>query len=109
MHLFTGVLDFSRVFLTFILAFKSENARKMQEKRKKNLKLEPNVRKCLYITLCVGQKRRVSCVLLAFCLHFARILLAFCSHFACVLITNVTKTQTKKCIKSISVFLNLFF
>ena len=89
---------FSRIFLTFILAFKSENARKMQEKREKNPKREPNMRKCLYITLCVGQKRRVSCVLLASCLRLARILLAFCSHFACFSSTNVTKTQTQQCI-----------
>ena len=84
----TRVLDFSRVFLAFLSRFylrfgyqhvgiqdASENARKMQEKREKNPKREPNARKCFYITLYVGQERES----VAFFTRFARVFYAFWS------------------------------
>ena len=79
----TGVFISPRVFhftLRFTLHFRyqhvgiqnvSENARKTQEKRKKNSKCEPNARKCFYITLCVGQKRESVAFSLRFCSRFA--------------------------------------
>ena len=101
MRCFTGVFHFP---LHFSSRFRyqhvgiqnvSENATKMQQKREKNPKREPNTRKCFYITLCVGQKResvgfcsRFARVLLAFCSRFARVLLAFCSRFAHKLYQN---------------------
>ena len=63
----------------------SENARKMQEKRKKKSKTRENV-SILHYALGKNASQ----------LRFARVLLAFCSHFARILLTNFTKMQTQR-------------
>ena len=87
---------------------------KCKKNARKNPKREPNARKCFYITLCAGQKRksvafwlRFGCVLVAFWLRFGhvlvmfwscfgRVLVAFWSRFGRVLVINLTKTQTQR-------------
>ena len=82
MRCFTGVFHFTSHFSSRFgyqhvgIQNASENKRKMQEKRKKNPKHEPSARKCLYITLRVGQKG-FGRVLVAFWLCFGRDLVVF--------------------------------